>query len=380
MDFQGFYDEIKSALNDAKSDIGRKYGQCVKRIDEWEALMRRPDFTTWRNPSGRETKDLASMLFEHDEFRDFARRGARGRIRIPFEETPLELKTVITSAAVGSSTPGILVPERIPGIVKPGVPRIRVADLIPHYPIVNNSVEVVKENVFTSNASPQSEASDKLESALTFTIDSEAVRTIAHWIPASRQVLDDLPGLQMFVRGRLVDGLLDELDDQILRGDGTTGLSGLTNEATAYSDATYDQTGDTKLDKLARMLTQLEDSNMSGSGFILHPRQWREIQTIKADQGGGAGTGAYVLGGPQGNVPAMAWGLPVATTTRNTYGQAFVGAFASHVILALRQGVTVDISTEHSDYFVKNLVAIRAELRCALLTLRSDAVIYESSL
>jgi HK97 family phage major capsid protein len=154
----------------------------------------------------------------------------------------------------------------------------------------------------------------------------------------------------------------------------------LINEATAYVDATYDQTGDTDLDKLVRMLTQLEDGNRVGSGYILHPRDWRRLQTIKADQGGGANTGNYVLGGPQGNTPPMAWGLPVATTTSMTVGQAFVGAFATMVILWDRMSSRIDISTEHSDYFIKNMVAIRAEERLALTVLAADAVIYESSL
>jgi hypothetical protein len=55
-----------------------------------------------------------------------------------------EFKTTITSAAVGSSTPGILTPERMAQIVKPGVESFRMRDLIPRFPTNNNSVEWVK--------------------------------------------------------------------------------------------------------------------------------------------------------------------------------------------------------------------------------------------
>jgi hypothetical protein len=41
----------------------------------------------------------------------------------------------------------------------------------------------------------------------------------------------------------------------------------------------------------------------------------------------------------------------------------------------MRQPITVEISTEHSDYFTRNLVAIRAELRAALVVMRPGAFI-----
>ena len=41
-----------------------------------------------------------------------------------------------------------------------------------------------------------------------------------------------------------------------------------------------------------------------------------------------------------------------------------------------RQGVTVDISTEHSTYFTENKIAIRAESRLALVVFRPAAFVY----
>ena len=400
------YEELKQQGCDTGKrleDVKKVADNAVKRLEEAEAMLNRPGFVRMAD---RQIKSIGQCVIE-DEYFQSKIKGAgshwRGTLGIPVQNLDVpgekhagtffpelfapiwamapEVKTTITSTAVGSSTPGILIPQRIPGIVKPGIPRLRVRELIPRLPTTSNAIEFVKENVFTNNASPQVEGSAKQESALTFTIDSETVKTVAHWIPATRQVLDDFVGLQAYVDMRLIEGLKDEEDDQILRGDGTgQNLSGLSNEATAYTDGTYDQTGDTDLDKLVRMLTQLEDANLVGTGYILHPRNWRVMQTTKSDGGGGAGTGPYVLGGPQGTTPPMAWGLPVATTTRMTAGNAFVGAFATHVILWDRMTARVDVSTEHAEYFTQNMVAIRAEERLALTVLRSDAVIYESSL
>jgi HK97 family phage major capsid protein len=40
-----------------------------------------------------------------------------------------------------------------------------------------------------------------------------------------------------------------------------------------------------------------------------------------------------------------------------------------------RMEMTVEISTEHSDYFTRNLVAIRAEKRLALITKRPNSFV-----
>ena len=143
-------------------------------------------------------------------------------------------KISFSSRAVGSSTPGILVPERMPGIVKPGVRRLRVRDLMPRFPTSNNAVEFVKENAFTNAASPTAETISKPESALTFAIDSATVKTIATWIPAAKQVLDDFAALQSYINQRLLEGLMDIEDYELVGGDGTgQHISGLTTEATA---------------------------------------------------------------------------------------------------------------------------------------------------
>ena len=48
-----------------------------------------------------------------------------------------------------------------------------------------------------------------------------AVITIAHWIPASRQVLDDAPMLQSYINVRMTYGLKLEEEDELLNGDGS---------------------------------------------------------------------------------------------------------------------------------------------------------------
>lgn len=382
-DWKKFHDEAKAAGADG-AEVKLQLERAMKRLDGVEATLRAPIGSTL---SPFSVKSLGQMVAESDATKELSSRISRDgtgyvrgtNARIPIKSFFLgaldESKTTITSSAVGSSTPGILVPSRIPGIVKPGVRRVRVRDLVPRFTTSSNSVEYVKENVFTNNASPQVEASAKEESALTFTIDYANVKTLAHWIPATKQILSDFAGLQAYIDQRLLEGLKDEEDTQLLTGDNTgQNLRGLSGEATAY-DTGLNETGDTQIDKVSNAMGQIEAVNLTPDGVILHPTDWRKMNKIK-DQASGVGN--YVMGGPANMGAPTLWGLPVAVTTAVVAGTFYVGAFQQYSAIWDREDATVEISTEHSDYFTKNLVAIRAEERLAAAWYRGDAFVYGS--
>lgn len=364
------------ALMAAKHATPEQIAQVTKRIDGLESEM--------KNPAGasrsQDDRSIGEMLASHDEVKALASRWTKATAGLQLIERtlfPRSLKTLIDSTAVGSSTPGILVPERVGTIVKPPMRRIRVRDLIPFGTTVNNAVEFVQENTFTNAASPQTEGSDKAESALTFTISHAHVQTIAHWIPATRQILEDFAALAAYVNTRLLDGLADIEDTELLRGSGVGAhLNGLATQATAYA-GTYAAAGDTYIDKLNNAITELEDAEYMADGIVLHPADWRTILKVKTDNGG-ANTGAYIMGGPASNAEARLWDLPVARTTAMQKGKFLVGQFQGSVQGYDRMQSTVDVSNSHSDYFVKNKVAIRAEERITIAVFRPAAFRYGS--
>lgn len=378
------FEEMK-AQGAPVAELKTQVDRALKRLDEVEAILMRP---IGSDGGAYDLRSIGQTVVESDGLQEFLGRmkaadGKAGFTRGASYSVPIkslfvgESKTTITSAAVGSSTPGILVPQRVPGIVGPGIRRVRVRDLIPRFPTSSNAIEFVKENVFTNAASPVAEGISKAESALTFTIDYENVKTLAHWIPATRQILDDFAQLRSYIDQRLIDGLKDEEDSQLLTGDGAGAhLSGLILNCGTY-DTARNVSGDTYIDKLNHAISQVEDANLAATGIILHPSDWRKVQLIKEDASG-ANTGLYLLGGPVGNATPMLWGLPVATTTAMPTGKFFVGAFEGNTAVWDRMDARVDVSTEHSDYFVKNMVAIRAEERLALTCYRTDAVLYGS--
>jgi HK97 family phage major capsid protein len=70
------------------------------------------------------------------------------------------------------------------------------------------------------------------------------------------------------------------------------------------------------------------------------------------------------------------FGLDVVRTTSIASGTFLVGS-GSPVTAEIRDRMEmqVEISTEHSDYFTRNLVAIRAEKRLAFVTKRTASFV-----
>src|SRR5690606_16425191 len=112
----------------------------------------------------------------------------------------------------------------------------RIRDLVPVIQITQPSVEVPVQKARNLNAAPVAEGALKPGSDLQMVLETFSTRTIAHWMKASRQILDDAPQLRGMIDTELLYGLRLEEDSQLLNGDGTgQNLLGLIPQATAYA-------------------------------------------------------------------------------------------------------------------------------------------------
>lgn len=277
----------------------------------------------------------------------------------------------ITSLTSGAGAAGdLIVPQRQPGIVRQPDRQMTIRDLLTVGRTTSNSIEFVQETGFTNAAAPVAEGATKPESSLEFNLQSTPVRTIAHWIQASKQILQDVPALQSYIDTRMRFGLMIVEEDQILSGDGTgQNLLGLIPQATPF-DTGRVRPGDTRIDIVRRAMTQVRLAEYRADAIVLHPSDWEEIELTKTDEG------AYVWANPRGLLGPTLWGLPVIDTTAVEEGEFLVGNFQMAAMLWDREDAVVDISTEDRDNFIKNMVTIRAEERLALEVSRPEALIY----
>lgn len=273
----------------------------------------------------------------------------------------------VTSASVSAGA--LIAPQRVDGILTPGIQRLTVRDLLMQGATGSNAIEYVRENVFTNGADVVAEGALKPESDITFTKETANVKTIAHWIQASRQVTSDSSQLQGYINNRLLHGLALKEELQLLNGDGTgDNLTGLNTIATAY-DAALTVTGDTFADTVAHAIYQASLSEFEATAVVLNPFDWHKIAMLK-DQ-----DGRYIFGGPQAFASKIMWGLPVVSTTSQAKNTFTVGAFSLASQVWDNQDATVEVSNQDRDNFVKNMLTILCEERLAVTHYRPQAII-----
>lgn len=284
----------------------------------------------------------------------------------------IEVKATLTSANDGSAgaVGAAIETTRLPGIQALPQRRMTVRDLISPGQMDGAALEYVQETGFTNNAGMVAEGAAKPSSDIKLELKNTSAKVIAHWMKASRQVLDDIPALRSIIDQRLLYGLAYKEEGQILNGDGTgQNLAGIIPQATAFA-APIALAGATSIDIMRLAMLQAALAEYPATGHVMHPIDWAWIETLKDGQG------RYVIGNPQGTATPTLWGLPVVQTQAVSVDKFLTGAFKLGAQVFDRWQSRVEVATENEDDFIKNLVTVLAEERLALAVYRPEAFIY----
>jgi HK97 family phage major capsid protein len=264
----------------------------------------------------------------------------------------------------------LVVPQYIPGIVQlPNRPLV-VADLFAPGTTTSNLISYMQETAFTNAANAVLEGAAKPESALTFVAVQDPVRKIAHWLPVTEEMLEDVPQISSYINARLVLGVQIEEDDELLNGTGVAPeLLGITKRAGLAADVVRVDPATNADAILAQIFAIYTSAFLMPDGIVMNPTNWAKTALAKSS------TGEYIGAGPfdSGLQAQTLWGLPVAVTPNQLLGSGFVGAFKTAAQIFRKGGIRVEASNSHVDFFIKNLVAIRAEERLALAVYRPGA-------
>ncbi|MFN6934942.1 MAG: phage major capsid protein, partial [Tsuneonella sp.] len=344
-------DEAITAANEAKA-----------RLDELEQKV-----ALRQNDGPTEYKSLGQQVVENDAVKAMMAAG-KGRVSIDIESKAII--SGLTTDADGSAG-DVVDSMRLP-IVPAVQRRLTIRDLLMPGRTSSSSIQYPKETGFTNSADTHTETAGtaKPQSELKFDLVTANVTTIAHWVLATRQILDDAPMLQSYIDGRLRYGLKLIEEDQLLNGGGTgTDLNGIYTQATASTANLAVVSTPTKIDVIRFAMLQASLAEFPPNGVVLHPTDWAGIETTKDT------AGAYIIGNPQDSAQPRLWGLPVVATQAMTLDKFLVGAFGMGAQIFDRSDASVEISTEDSDNFRKNLVTILAEERLALAVYRPEAFV-----
>ncbi len=272
-----------------------------------------------------------------------------------------------TTLTEGSGSGGALVvPDSRPGIIPVATRPIVVMDLVMPGTMTSNAVTYMQETTFTNAAAPVAEGSAKPESALVFAATTESASKIAHWLPVSDELLEDVPAIQAYIDGRLRVGVQLAEDDQLLNGNGTPpNFRGILNRSGLAATVTQGA-GESVADAVLRQIAAITTTAMvAPTGIVMNAADWTSQMILKDS------TGQYIGASPfETPVQPTLWGLPVALTSAIAAKTALVGAFATMAQFFRRGGMRVEASNSHQDFFVRDLVALRCEERGALAVYR----------
>ncbi len=354
------FDEVR-----ALEEIGTKVAQDIEEKN-------RP--TPFQHPGGnrqeaRETlKSLGFIVTDDPEFKSH-HKDSKPDFSIVIDQYSMTddlgaagYKTLMTTTA--GFPPEV---TRTGRLVEMARQRPTVADLIPQDDTESSAIRYMEETTFTNNAAPVAEGGVKPESALGFTERTIPVEVIATWIPITMQQLEDVRGIRGVVDNRLTLMLRLAEENQLMNGNGTSPqLIGFLNKPGIQTQA---KGTDPTPDAIYKAFTKIRYTGFAEpSGGVMHPNDWQDIALLRTADG------MYIWGHPADAMgPERIWGVPIVVTTAMTEGTALFGDFVLYSHISRRMGIRIDVSDSHSDFFVRNQLAIRIEERLALEIYRAAA-------
>lgn len=267
-----------------------------------------------------------------------------------------------TPTKVGTNGPEAtsLAPSLYAGVFgTPNVPQ-KIEPLIPHIAVTTDSVDYVTV-ADTIGAAGVAEAGKIPESTFTPTLAKANVVNIAHYTKITKQLADDAPALAAYINTKMLYGLQNKVESQIVNGDGTAPqLKGLLATG-SYTDASAQLTGAKNLFDLLLLLQGVaETAAYEPEALVLNPMTWAQLAMEKDSQG------RYLLGGPGLAANKSVWGIPVVTSSAVPAGKFIFGNFTQTVTIYDRQQVAVEMTGTNEDDFTHYLYTIRASRRLAL--------------
>lgn len=332
------------------------------RLIEVEKRAARPEF------GGQAQRKSLGQMYVESEAYTHAKSIGRGN------NVPVEVERKDITSASGSA--GALTDQfRNPEIYKNPDRTLFIRQLVNRTPVTDSAVEIMRENVFTNNATPQYDVAGnpvnqlvaKAKSDVTFSLETVPVRTIAHYMVASRQVLSDAARLRNYIDGRLTYGLNLEFDSQMLYGDGLTenfkGLfvdAGVSNVGQIAAGTTAADLPLAMIDHIRSAITQCQlNEYYNINGLIMNPVDFETIETAKGSDG------HYIwVTVPTGGESRL-WRVPVIVTNAVVAGSFLLGDWTMGASLYERESLSVRVADQHADLFVKNGLVILGEERAA---------------
>ena len=347
---------------------------AARLLDMEQKMDRRPG--TLPGGASVDPNALGDLIMKADGFEAFKKKDSKFlRVEVP----RMLLKNVYNSTTFDGNQP-LVAPDRPLQIIHAPQRRLTIRDVLPQVTTNSDVIQATTESSFTNNAGLQGgltsptvvggEGEIKAQSDFSFTLTSTQVVTMAHFAAASRQVLSDSAMLSSYIQSRLMYGLKLVEEQQMLTGLGAASgqITGLVPSATAFSAA---GSGQNSLDVIALAIAQLASRSYEPSVVVVNPVDWFSTKFALAKDT----LGRYLLGAPADLAQPQLWSLPVIATASMTQGNFLVMDAQRAAVICDREAASIQLSSEHADFFTRNLVALLCEERFALVLRDTGAMV-----
>jgi HK97 family phage major capsid protein len=308
-------------------------------------------FAEWRDAVGEQTlKNPKGRFGNSPEFRLIARDDFRAA-------------TVATTAYPSINT-------RRPGIVPLVKETVELLDLIPMVPVDHDTVEYVYEKTFTNTAAETAEGVDAAiasEGTIALDVASVACKWIPFTIPATRQILSDEPRMRAFISDRIIYGVRQRLQTQILDGNAQgQNLRGILNWANILVQDVLGTDGVPDLVHRAKTKIRVASKGMyEPTVLLMHPND-EEMLVLAKDKNDN-----YLFGGPQ-REGLTCWGMIPVSHVSVPEGEPLV-CDVQACEAYIREDVTLSVTDSHDDHFTKGIIDFLASGRFGFAVLEPKA-------
>ena len=357
--FEGQLKEKGSVDTEVKSEVNALATKFKELQDEIKDIAQKAN----GYQGGESHLSIGEAFVKSAQFQALqAKNVERARIELP--QNLVETKSTTINGT------GTTFPFQRPGMIPGSFVPLTVRAAMRVIPVTSNAVNSLREASWLNSAAEASEGSAKRESDITFEPYDVPVRTVAHWLKISNQLLADAPAVVAYIETRLRDGLEQRIEAQLLNGNGSSpNISGLTNAGnfTAYTPTS----GDTLVDAINRIKYTMWATGNMPDIVIVNPADWGAMERTRETAGGGM----YLYGAPGTNAGMNPFGLNVILSTYLQAGRVLVGRFSDSAVLYERSGTVVEMGYQNAD-FTNNLITIRAEQRLGLGVDRPAGIYY----
>lgn len=330
----------------AQYESQKAYAKLRAAIESADEKPERKELAV-RKPADIERADVRAwgkLFVDSGEFRSYMGHGSTARIAVPgiFTRNPID------TSGIGGLPPvpyTATIPQ--PAITTP------LLDAVGNIKTNSNLVQWLVQSGVYPQAAVVPEGSPKPEANITLDTETGTLQTYAHWKGITRQALANVPMIQSIVETQLRGGIFAKLEADIAAALAAATIGGVVTPAEGGM--------------LAAIRNGIAQVQLQGfpnaNSVLLNPADWAslDVSVFDATNNGPSRQSGF-------------WGLRPIASAAVPVGTAYVGDLNAGVTVFDEGQASVFMTDSHSDFFIKNVILILAEVMALVMVTQPGAL------